>query len=185
MDKKFIVAITFALLLFFLNIYTLNKKQACTAKMQEAEQIYDVLKYQEEIQEIKGAKISRKFSEKYMSGKAVRLVALFPKEYCNICMEMEIPWLEKIADNYPGNLLIDNADKDYDLLSIIGNRTVKEIPFQGFLNESEINLHRIKVPIIFLIDKHGIIHDVYINDYRKPYITDKFYEKTISLLSLI
>lgn len=120
----------------------------------------------------------------YQLTSPVQLFVIFPKEYCSICMNMEIPRLKSLAEKYSSSMHFLDIGMNYNGATLIGNN-IKITKIKSISDVLTLPKIKIDVPVAFIADRNGSILKQYENDYKNPDNTIDFYEQVRSLFSSI
>lgn len=117
--------------------------------------------------------------------KTVKLMFVFPVEYCSGCIDFELPFLQKIYAYYPNSLVIGQIeDAQYNLKTLISESPDSLTKIREVIISEQI-AEQVDSPVFFLINKDDLVlisrHSVF-GDFKA---SEKFYKKVDAIFSLV
>ena len=118
-------------------------------------------------------------------GDQFKLVLFYPKEYCSICVDLDLPFLKRIAATNPKSLVVVNSGLEYNLRSIIDplEKSVGQVSIEG-LNIDESLVEEIADPVMVMVHRTGTPIFTYVSKMGDIESATEFYERAGILLSL-
>lgn len=115
----------------------------------------------------------------------LNLVLVFPNEYCGACLDMELPILKEIAQNFPNAIKVIDNDISYNLVSMIDSESKNVTLLTLDENTAQSPQWNVVLPKIFFVDKNGIVLYEYKSVFGDFYSHKIFFERVYSLLTMV
>ncbi|TYP93629.1 hypothetical protein LX73_1336 [Fodinibius salinus] len=114
----------------------------------------------------------------------LQLITLFPKSYCPASIELELPKLKKLAQDYSKAITVLDIGMRYDINKLVGKK-LKMVSIDDLSQLIPINEKQVTVPIMLVIDQNGLVQLSYVSNDKNPQKSTWFFRRVNSLFNSV
>jgi hypothetical protein len=111
----------------------------------------------------------------------IKLFLFFPDQYCNMCINYDLPFIKAIYDKFPKRIVIGNKSSSYNLSTMLSEKRLSETKIDNITIEHNV-ISNTSNPIIVLATMDGSILLARESTFSNAKARNSFYSKVALIL---